>query len=100
MQVLFYNSYLFTLINFIYWLILLMDALPIKFRTLFWDVNFDELEWEKHKKYIAERILNFGDWDDVLWLKDRMSEKELIALVNSSREINRKTKNYWNTRIS
>lgn len=77
-----------------------MEKLPLKFKTLFWDVNFHELEWEKHKKYIAERILNFGDWDDLLWLKDRMSEKEIIALVNTSREINRKTKNYWNTRLS
>lgn len=75
------------------------NKLPIKFKALFWDVKFDEIEWDKNKKYIAERILNFGDSDELKWLEERMSEEEIIKLVNTSREINRKTKNYWNTRL-
>ncbi|MBS1516113.1 MAG: hypothetical protein JSS63_13840 [Bacteroidetes bacterium] len=58
------------------------------------------MTWEKYSKYLAERIINLGEWEDVLWLNERMSDDEIVSLVNSSREINRKTKNYWNTRLT
>ncbi|MBS1492751.1 MAG: hypothetical protein JST55_04550 [Bacteroidetes bacterium] len=76
-----------------------MEKLPIKFKSLFWDVNFDDINWENHSVYIAVRILNLGDWDDVLWLRERMSKDEIVELCNTNPEINRKTKNYWNTRL-
>lgn len=76
-----------------------MEKLPQKFKSLFWDCNFEELSWEQYPVYIAVRILNLGDTDEVLWLRERMTKKEIIDLCNSNREINRKTKNYWNTTL-
>ncbi|MBX7046966.1 MAG: hypothetical protein K1X86_14135 [Ignavibacteria bacterium] len=77
-----------------------MEKLPLKLKKYFWDTNFEELTWEKYSKYIAEGILSLVEWEDVLWLKERMSDDKIVALVNSRREINRKTKNYWNTRLT
>ncbi|WP_269456767.1 DUF6922 domain-containing protein [Thermanaeromonas toyohensis] len=40
-----------------------MASVPVRFRSLFWDTVPESLDTEKHKRYIIERVLEFGDED-------------------------------------
>ncbi|MFN3740353.1 MAG: DUF6922 domain-containing protein [Thermodesulfovibrionales bacterium] len=60
---------------------------------LFWDAA--EVDIIKHKKYIIERVLNFGDERDIKELRRLYSDDELISIIKNSRNIKKKTAIFW-----
>ena len=36
------------------------SKLPESFREYFWDVNFDELDWQKARQFVLKRIIDRG----------------------------------------
>ena len=70
-------------------------GLPGEFRKYFWDVSFDELTIERYPGFIAERILNYGDLNGIKWLLSWTDMQFIRTLVENSRNLNVKTKNYW-----
>jgi hypothetical protein len=58
-------------------------------------VVFDELTFDKYPRFIAERLLNFGNLGDIKWLLALTDRQFLNSLVETSRNLNDKTKNYW-----
>ncbi|SPD74042.1 hypothetical protein PITCH_A2030186 [uncultured Desulfobacterium sp.] len=62
---------------------------------LFWDVDRSKLDINVHKTFIIERVLKYGIIEDVLWLLKTYSEDDLIKTIKSSKNIDRKTANYW-----
>ena len=72
------------------------EELPGMLRKYFWDCNFEDLTMRQYPIFISERILNLGDKDSVGWLFSKVDKEFLIDLVNKSRNLNKKTKNYWN----
>ncbi|MGN6533601.1 MAG: DUF6922 domain-containing protein [Ginsengibacter sp.] len=30
----------------------------------FWDISFNELDFEKSSLYVMEKVFNYGSWDD------------------------------------
>lgn len=73
----------------------LTDPLPFEFQKYFWDVAFDELTFEKYPRFIAERLLNYGNLNDIRWLLAHTDQQFLAAIIENSRNLNDKTKNYW-----
>jgi hypothetical protein len=69
--------------------------LPEDFKRYFWDVAFDDLSFEKYPRFIAERLLNYGDLNGIRWLLAHADTAFIRTLVDSSRNLNAKTKNYW-----
>ncbi|HUT42870.1 MAG TPA: hypothetical protein VMW95_00930 [Desulfobacterales bacterium] len=69
--------------------------LPEEFQKYFWDVKFDELNIEKYPRFITERILNYGDLNGIKWLLSWTDRQFIRTLVNNSRNLNAKTKNFW-----
>jgi hypothetical protein len=69
--------------------------LPEMLRKYFWDCSFEDLRLAQYPIFISERILNLGDMDSLRWLFSKIDKKFLIDLVNKSRNLNKKTKNYW-----
>ncbi len=69
--------------------------LPKMLRKYFWDCSFEDLRLAQYPIFISERILNFGDMDSLRWLFSKIDKEFLIDLVNKSRNLNKKTKNYW-----
>jgi hypothetical protein len=69
--------------------------LPKEFQRYFWDVAFEELTIEKYPRFIAERLLNYGDLNGIRWLLSLTDRKFIRTLVNDSRNLNPKTRNYW-----
>ena len=69
--------------------------LPEEFRKYFCDVDYDDLSPDKYPKFIAERIMNYGDLDSVKWLQSVLEREFIRSVVMNSRNLNPKTKNYW-----
>ena len=69
--------------------------LPKMLRKYFWDCSFEDLRLAQYPVFISERILNLGDMDSLRWLFSKIDKEFLIDLVNKSRNLNKKTKNYW-----
>ncbi len=71
------------------------NTIPEKFKKYFWDCDFENLSMQKYAFFIIERILNFGDVDSVKWLLSNTDRKMLMEVVEKSRNLNKKTRNYW-----
>ena len=65
------------------------------FIGLFWDVNLSTLDKNTHKRFIIERILKYGRPESIKWLLANYTEQEIIEVVKLSKNIDRKTANYW-----
>lgn len=66
---------------------------PLTKKHLFWDVDLKTLDPKKHKKFIIERILNFGDIEDFKWALNFYGQNELKQ-VNFKR-LEKKSANFW-----
>jgi len=69
--------------------------MPDELRRFFWDVAFEELTIEKHSRLIAERILNYGDMNAIKWLLTWAEQDFIKTIVDNSRNLNAKSKNFW-----
>lgn len=50
------------MLNFtLYKIIMLRPSISKK---AFWDISFDELDFEKSSLYVMEKVFNYGSWDD------------------------------------
>lgn len=74
--------------------------LPKEFQKYFWDVSFDELSIDTYPRLIAERLLNYGNLNEVKWLLSHTSTEFIRTLVDTSRNLNAKTKNFWQIMLS
>lgn len=70
--------------------------LPKQLEKYFWDTEPKKLDIAKYKFYIIERLLEMGDEKAVAWLKKTFKQKEMFAVLQKSRKISGKSRNYWN----
>jgi hypothetical protein len=71
-----------------------MDTLQKPY--LFWDVDVETLDLKKHAFYIIERVLDFGDDEDIRWLFS-CYPKEIIkeSILRSRSALHAKSKALW-----
>ena len=69
----------------------------MKFReTLFWDTDPKNIDVGKSARYIIERILEFGEPDEVRWLFKTYSKNKIKKVMNLPRaQISKKSKSLW-----
>lgn len=72
-----------------------MGSLPVTLKINFWDVEFEKLDSEKNATFIIKRILDRGNTEAVLWLTSNYSEDQIKNVIKTSRDISRKTANFW-----
>ncbi|MBI4690240.1 MAG: hypothetical protein HY754_08250 [Nitrospirae bacterium] len=63
-------------------------------RSLFWDVDRKKLSIEKDWFFIIERIMEFGDIDDLFLLKKIFPEEKIKETVRKSRILSKRTISY------
>lgn len=69
---------------------------PFEKKTLFWDTDTNNIDLSKHKRYIIERILKFGDLTDYSWLKGTYSVDDIKEILKRERsELDKKSLNFW-----
>ena len=69
--------------------------LPETLKSCFWDCDFASLDPLVHRRFIAERILVYGDSPAVRWLLATVPADVLKEIVSSARNLDPKTRNYW-----
>ncbi len=73
-----------------------IEKLPEEFRVYFWDCDFDKLDANAYKFYVIERIMKYGNSDSIQWLLKNYENLEIKEVLEKSRELDPKTKNFWN----
>ena len=73
--------------------------IPQSLKPILWDVDLASLDVEKDKDFIIKRVADKGRWDDVVWLKTQYVIDDIIDVVKKSKNISKKTKNFWLTYV-
>ena len=60
-------------------------------KNLFWDADVENIDMQKHKRYITERVLTRGFTDDVYALIQIYSVNEIKESLRKSKELDPKT---------
>ncbi len=65
-------------------------------QSLFWDIDVETLNADEHVSYIIERVLDFGNDEDIRWLFSYYPKETIKAvLMNSRSELHAKSKALW-----
>ena len=64
-------------------------------KKYFWDTDFKNIDPEKHKTYVIERILEYGDEKSASWLTRRYAKKDIKRVLEKSRKISPKSRQFW-----
>ncbi len=63
-------------------------------KSLFWDVDRERLSRKKDWYFIIERILEFGDIDDLSWMKSTFPKDKITETIKKSRVLSNRTRSY------
>ncbi len=69
--------------------------IPSQLSKYFWDSDFTQLIYNERKKYITERLLEYGDIDAFLWLKKNVGDEYILSVLKKSRNISKKTAHFF-----
>jgi len=60
-------------------------------KHLFWDVNIDKISFEKNKRLIIQRVLNYGFISDWNFIVKKYGIEEIANTAMSLKELDNKT---------
>ncbi len=63
--------------------------------TLCWDTDPKKLDIQKHARYIIGRIMDFGNDDEVRWMRKNYSKQLLAEVCRTSRELHASSRTLW-----
>lgn len=69
--------------------------IPSSFSKYFWDVKPEDINLKKNSSYIAERILELGDFKELSWLLNVYGREFLRQVVKQSRNLSLKSANFY-----
>lgn len=64
-------------------------------KTLFWDVDYKSLDYQKHTSFIIERVLNYGNEKDYQEIKKVYGFTKIKKIAKEVNYINKKSINFW-----
>ncbi|MBI2415185.1 MAG: hypothetical protein HYV33_00800 [Candidatus Kerfeldbacteria bacterium] len=64
-------------------------------QTLFWDVNPKIVDPKKHATYVIERIMDFGQDDEIRWMWHYYPKKSLRQVAFKSRVLQPRSRVFW-----
>lgn len=64
-------------------------------KPIFWDLDVEKLDPQKHSYQIIDRILEWGNTPQVHWMFKTYSKKEIVDVVKNSRQLSPKSANFW-----
>ncbi|MCX6559423.1 MAG: hypothetical protein NTZ26_02805 [Candidatus Aminicenantes bacterium] len=77
-----------------------INMVPGDLKRFFWDVDPAGLDLSRHKVYIIERLLEFGDGKAVRWLFENYTRDDIAAILESSRSLSLKSRKFWQLRLT
>lgn len=70
---------------------------PKLLETLLWDVDTSKIDVQKHKKYIIERVIEYGDLPEIEWMFSTYGKEDIVEVLKKSKRISEKSGNYFYT---
>ena len=69
---------------------------PSSFQGHLWSANVASLDTERHKGYIIEQLLEYGNLEEWRWLLKTYNEgMDIIPVLKRSRSISPRSKSFW-----
>jgi hypothetical protein len=68
--------------------------------AVLWDTDLEKIDLSKNKRAIIERIMVYGRPEHVKWMLENYKEYDLIETLKKSRNLDKKTSNYWAIRLN
>lgn len=65
---------------------------------VFWDVNMNSFNPMDYPRFTVERILEYGDIEQVRWLEENFEKHKIYEMGKQSRILSLKTKAYLEVR--
>ncbi len=53
-------------------------------KKAFWDIRFEDLDFEKNKEYIIAKVFEYGKWKDMLAITHYYGEKEVTEALKKN----------------
>lgn len=69
-------------------------------KSLFWDTDIKKLDTKKNAKYIIERIMDFGNDEEVRWMRNYYPKELIAGVCKSSKQLHKSSRNLWTKLIS
>ena len=69
--------------------------IPLQLQRYFWEVDAKSLDPLLRKRYVIERLLEYGNEDAAAWLEQTYSKAEIADVVSKSRQLSPRPKHYW-----
>jgi hypothetical protein len=63
-------------------------------KSLFWDINPENLDWQKNSRFIIERVLVRGGMNDVKLIMKIYTRSQVIEAIKKSRDLDEITHNF------
>lgn len=64
-------------------------------QSLFWDTDPKKIDLHKNAKYIIERIMDFGNDEDVRWMRSYYPKSLLAKVVKTSKVLQENSRTLW-----
>jgi hypothetical protein len=74
--------------------------LPRYLHQFFWDVAPRQIDLGEQSEYVIARLLEHGDLAAIRWLLMAYTEQQIAKVVKRSRQLSRKTANFWRLRLA
>jgi len=71
------------------------SPLPGFLKPYFWETDLSEVQERRHRTYIIERVVEYGDDRAIRWLRQTYTPAQIARVVRTSRAISPNTANLW-----
>ena|SRR6218665_1338530 len=58
---------------------------PILNRRIFWDVDFDKIDYQKKANFVIERVFERGDVDDIRQVRRFYGDEQVSAILTKAK---------------
>ena len=77
----------------------MVKTIPPQAKKYFWGDDVSQLNWEDHKEYIVQTLLNKGDEESVTWLLKKADPSQLKKMLPQIK-LDQKSLNFWKLYLS
>jgi len=64
-------------------------------KYLFWDVDKENIDFDKYKIFIIGRVLDIGTWEDIWKVFEYYGKKEIKKAIVEATGLRKKTESFW-----
>ncbi len=64
-----------------------MEKKPLFNKRIFWDIDYEQLDFDKKSKFVIERVFNRGDVDDIRQCRRHYGDKQIKETLLNSKYI-------------